>query len=65
MAGKGIADERHPYRGIRLVDDSPQEQQYAAAKIDNQLIELVLTAGREYALHTLDAQAAYLRQHRS
>lgn len=65
MAGKGIADERHPYRGIRLVDDSPQEQQYSTAEIDNQLIELVLTAGREYALHTLKVQAANSRQHRS
>lgn len=65
MAGKGIADERHPYRGIRLVDDSPQEQQNSTAEIDNQLIELVLKAGIEYALHTLDAQDANSRQHRS
>ena len=58
MAGKGIADERHPYRGICLVDDSPQEQQYSTVEIDNQLIELVLKAGIEYALDTLDAAQA-------
>ena len=54
MAGKPVADERHPYRGLKIKSSGHSAYQQAKADFDNVLLAAVLQNGLAYARSTLD-----------
>lgn len=54
MAGKPAADERHPYRGLKIQSSRDSAYEQAKVDFDNVLLEAVLQNGLAYARDTLD-----------
>lgn len=54
IAGKPVADERHPYRGLKIQGSEGSVYEQAKIDFDNVLLEAVLQNGLAYARNTLD-----------